>query len=72
MKYNFSSSWLVNGQITSKTNCSNGCGVGVVQTTVITISGTDVKDFKVSKTMSRESCTNEDDCPQGNICSEFE
>ena len=72
MKYNFSSSWLVNGQITSKTNCSNGCGVGVVQTTVISISGTDVKDFKVSKTTSSKSCKNEDDCPQGIIYSESE
>ena len=62
----------MNGQITSKTNCSIGCGVGVVQTTVITISGTDVKDFKVSKTISRESCTNEDGRPQGIIYSEFE
>ena len=72
MLYNFLSSWLVKGQITSTTNCSNGCGVGVVQTTEITISGTDVKDFTVSKTMSRESCTNKNNCPQGNIYSEFE
>ena len=72
MKYYFSSSLLVNGQITSKTNCSNGCGVGVVQTTVISISGTDVKDFKVSKTMSSHSCSNEDECPQGKIYLEFE
>ena len=62
----------MNGQIISKTNCSIGCGYGNVTTTVFHISGTDVDDFKVSKTMSRERCWNEDECPQGNKSLEFE
>ena len=62
----------MNGVIISKTNCSIGCGEGVVQTTYFHISGTDVEDFKVSKTMSSHSCSNEDECPQGNIYLEFE